>query len=81
MRFVFEVPTGMRPFGQAIGKVLLVIGALVFFFGDRALREMWSWNFVPAELVGIGAGILLMVLGGLLQAAFKAENDPDENSE
>jgi hypothetical protein len=48
-------------------------GAIIFFLGDRALREFWHLRFVPAELIGIGGGILLLVLGAMIQSASSAK--------
>jgi hypothetical protein len=62
---------------RGLSKLLLVAGGIIFFFGDRALREIWHFDFVPAELLGIGGGILLMILGGLLQSAAKRQQTPD----
>lgn len=60
---------------RGISKVLLGTGAFSVFWGDRILREFWHTNFVLAELGGIGGGVLLMILGGLLQtAASKQKN-------
>jgi hypothetical protein len=60
-------------FAKGISKTITALGALTFFFGDRALREIWHWRFVSAELCGIGGGILLMILGGTIHfASFEA---------
>lgn len=62
---------------RGFSKVLLGSGALIFFFGDRALREFWHVNFVLAEMGGMGGGLLLVILGGLLQSASsKQKNGP-----
>jgi hypothetical protein len=63
---------------RGISKALLGSGVVIFIFGDHALREFWHANFVLAEIGGIGGGILLMILGGLLQtASSKQKNSPD----
>jgi hypothetical protein len=54
---------------QAVSKLLLAIGALIFFFGDRALRELWKVNFALGELIGIGLGVAVMFAGGAMQLA------------
>jgi hypothetical protein len=51
----------------------MIAGGIVFFVGDRALREIWHFDLASAELIGIGGGVLLMVLGGILQTASKRE--------
>jgi hypothetical protein len=61
----------MKHLAQVLSKLMVVAGALAFFFGDRALREIWHWRFVPAELAAIGGGVLFMVLGGVLQRQFR----------
>lgn len=61
----------MNLFAQVLSKLLMLAGGLAFFFGDRALREIWHWRFAPAELAGIGGGLLLMILGAALQHQFR----------
>ena len=51
---------------NVLGNLLVVTGALVFFVGDRFLREASHWDFWNAEIVGIGSGVVLVMLGGLL---------------
>lgn len=48
---------------QFLSKVLMVIGALVFLFGDRFLREILHFGFLLGEVVGIVSGLLLFALG------------------
>jgi hypothetical protein len=67
----------MKLLAQLLSKLLMVAGALDFFFGDRALWNIWHWRFVPAELAGIGGGVLLMALGGALQHQFRQAAPPD----
>ncbi len=54
---------------RGISRVLLGAGALIFLVGDRALREIGHLRFVPSELLGIGSGLLLIILGAVLQQA------------
>jgi hypothetical protein len=58
-------------FARTIARILQIVGGITFFFGDRALREFWHWRFVDAELCGIGGGILLIVLGSVIQGSQK----------
>jgi len=53
---------------QGFSWLLIAIGALGFFIGDRALREFFHMKFVMAELIGIGGSILCMVAGFGLKA-------------
>jgi hypothetical protein len=63
---------------RGFSKVLLGSGSLIFFFGDRALSEFWHVNFGLAEIGGIGGGVLLVILGALLQSASsKQKNSPE----
>ena len=64
----------MKAVAQATSKLLLLIGGLVFFFGDRALEDFWKVSFVTGLLAAIGGGVALMVAGGAIQSALtKAE--------
>ena len=64
---------------KAISQTFLVAGGLIFFFGDRALREIWKMNFVLAELLGIGGGLSLMFLGAAIRfAATKSTGTPEK---
>jgi hypothetical protein len=58
---------------RGISGALMFSGGLIFFFGDRALREIWKVNFFVAELCGIGGGILLMLVGGAIGSAVKRD--------
>lgn len=76
-----------RPVVRAISKAFLVAGGIIFFFGDRALREIWTVGFAPAEACGIGGGLLLMLLGGAIQSGTSRSgnsskgSDPESGSE
>ena len=64
----------MKAVVQALSKLLLLIGGVIFFFGDRALEEFWKVRFVPSLLVAIFGGVAFMVAGGSIQSALtKAE--------
>ena len=65
---------------KAISKVFLGIGGLIFFLGDRALREIWQVSLVPAELLGIGGGIAVMLLGAAIQPAATKSSTADPGS-
>jgi len=69
---------------KGISKALMFVGAVIFISGDRALREIWKFKFVPAEVCGIGGGILLMLLGTAIKSAASrsgsADTEPDSSS-
>jgi len=65
---------------RGLSTVLIVAGGIIFLIGDRAFREIWHFDLVPAELLGIGGGILLMILGGLLKSAAKRQHTRDAAS-
>lgn|GEM_PF-3925085 len=48
---------------QFLSKVLMVIGGLVFLFGDRFLRNVMHFDFLAGEVIGILSGLLLCALG------------------
>jgi hypothetical protein len=66
---------------KPISKVLLAAGAIIFFFGDRALREIWNVHFATAELCGIGGGVLVMFLGAAIQVGSSRSKDAGDGSE
>jgi len=59
---------------KGLSTVLLTAGAIVFWVGDRFLREILHARFLTAEVAGIGAGIILMCLGGMVGAAAKGRS-------
>lgn len=63
-----------------LAKVLLVAGGVLFFFGDSALRRIWGVSLVPAEVYGIGGGVLLMMLGAFLQFSWRRETAREEQT-
>ena len=48
---------------QGCSRLFVLAGAAVFFVGDRFLHEVEHVDFPTSELVGIGGGVLLMMLG------------------
>ena len=48
---------------QLLSKGLMVIGGLVFLFGDRFLREIMHFSFLMGEVTGILSGLLLCAIG------------------
>jgi len=68
----------MATAARALSNVLLFVGALIFILGDRALREFWKVDFLPAEVCGIGGGLLLMLLGAAIKSAASRSRDADE---
>lgn len=48
---------------QFLSKVLMLIGGLVFLFGDRFLRNVMHFGFLTGEVIGILSGLLLCALG------------------
>jgi hypothetical protein len=69
---------GTTALARGTSKALLVAGGIIFFFGDRALREIWKVNFVLAEVCGIGGGLLLMVPGGAFRSAASRAGSADK---
>ncbi len=64
----------MKIIARALSKLLLLIGALIFFFGDRALQQIWKVSFVTSLLAAIGGGVAIMFAGAAIQLALtKAE--------
>jgi len=48
---------------QFLSKVMMLIGGLVFLFGDRFLRTLFHFGFLTGEVIGILSGLLLCALG------------------
>ena len=49
----------------------MLLGGLVFLFGDRFLHEITHVSFLVSETIGILAGVLLMFLGAGIGMAGK----------
>jgi len=62
-----SAPSAGNALLRAVSKTLLVVGVLVFLFGDRFLREFYHADFVTAELAGIGGGLVIAILGAALK--------------
>jgi hypothetical protein len=58
------------------GRTLIALGAFVFLLGDRLLREVFQFSFMYAEGIGLLSGILIMVIGALMQYAAKSIEHP-----
>lgn len=41
----------------------MLLGGLVFFFGDKFLHEIKHMSFPASEMIGILGGVLLILLG------------------
>jgi hypothetical protein len=48
---------------QGLSWLLIAIGAVSFFVGDKALHEFTHMNFLMAEVTGIGVSIVCMMAG------------------
>jgi hypothetical protein len=48
---------------QGLSWLLIAIGAVGFFVGDRALHEFARMNFVTAEMTGVGGSVICVVAG------------------
>jgi hypothetical protein len=48
---------------RGCSRLLLLVGAMVFFVGDKFLYEIKHVNFLVSEAVGIFGGVLLMLMG------------------
>jgi hypothetical protein len=46
---------------QGCSRLLLLVGAAVFFAGDKFLHEIIHVKFLISEVVGILGGVLLML--------------------
>jgi len=46
----------------------MAIGALGFWFADRALREFEHMDWILAEVLGIGGSIICLIVGFGLKA-------------
>lgn len=53
---------------QGLSMLLIVIGVVGFFVGDKAFHEFAHMNFVTAEVLGIGGSIICMVAGFRLKS-------------
>lgn len=58
----------MKAVAQVTSKALLMIGGLIFFFGDRALRDFWKVNFANS-LLAIPCGIGVLCVGAAIQTS------------
>jgi hypothetical protein len=48
---------------QGCSRLLLLLGAVVFFAGGKFLYELKHVNFLVSETIGIVGGVLLMLVG------------------
>jgi len=48
---------------QGLSWLLIAIGAVGFFFGDRALHDFAHMNVVMAEITGVGGSVFCIVAG------------------
>ena len=55
-----------RKLKYLLSRTLLMVGAAGFLIGDRFLHEIMHVNAVASEVIGIGGGILVMLIGGAL---------------
>jgi hypothetical protein len=61
-----ETPSPRRRIVRWGARTLVVVGALVFVFGDRFLAEFAHINFFLAMVAGILSGLFLMIVGYLI---------------
>lgn len=71
-----EKPSGERTV-EILSKLLMFLGAAVFFFGDRTLVAYANWHFLPALVVSVLAGIALMALGYSISKRVRQGEDID----
>jgi len=64
-----DVKGAAKQIVRGISSVLAVAGALILFFGGKALHEFYSVSLVSAELAGIAFGAALMVAAAVLKLA------------
>ena len=53
----------LKRFMRGCSRVLMFVGAVIFFFGGKLLYEIKHVDFVVSEVTGIFGGVLLMLLG------------------
>jgi hypothetical protein len=56
---------------RGCSRLLLLVGAAVFFVGGKFLYEIKHVSFLVSEVVGILGGVLLMLLGAGIAIAGK----------
>lgn len=64
---------------RGCSRLLLWVGALVFFFGDAFLYEIKHVNFFVSAATGILGGVLVMLIGAGIGVASKTLN-PGQHS-
>jgi len=57
---------------RVCSRLLLLVGAAVFFVGDKFLYEIKHVNLFVSEVVGVLGGVLLMLLGAGIVIAGKS---------
>jgi hypothetical protein len=60
---------------KGLASVVLIVAALLFLFGGRAIHEFWGVDRLFAEIIGIG----LSVGFGIIALVLKNRADSDEN--
>lgn len=61
----------MKLVAQALSKLLLIVGAVILAFGDKALKAFWKFHFVATGLLTMVCGIVLISAGAAIQSAIK----------
>jgi hypothetical protein len=64
---------------RGCSRLLLFVGAAVFFVGGKFLYEIKHLNFFVSEGVGILGGMLLMLLGAGIAIAGKSHKTEQNN--
>ena len=54
---------------RGVSQTLIVVAALSFFFGGRAISEFTRMNRVGAEVIGIGSAVVLAILAFVAKSA------------
>ena len=59
----------MKSLLKGTSQALIVIAALLFFWGGRAISEFAKMERVGAEVIGIGSAVVLGILAFIAKSA------------
>ncbi len=59
----------MKSLLKRISQTLMVIAALLFLFGGRAISEFAKMERLGAEVIGIGSAVVLGILAFIAKSA------------
>jgi hypothetical protein len=64
---------------RGCSRLLLWVGAAVFFIGDAFLYKIKRLNFFVSTVIGILGGVILMLLGAGIAMASKSPEQEQHN--